>query len=306
MATVTVDGARAGLARRFSAFLYRHPVGKLLLMLAPPLGWMIVVYLGALTLLFLTAFWRLNPLTSVVEQTWGLQNFRTILGVGTGASTVYRVITLRTVGLAAAVTVTDVALAFPLAYYAARMASPRARQGLLLAIVMPLWSNYLVRVFAWKTILDGGGPADWLFRNVLHIQSVRLGSTNWAVWLTFSYLWLPFVILPIYTALERVPASFIEASNDLGARSWMTFRRVILPLALPGVVAASIFSFSLTLGDYITPTLVGKGFFIGNAIYNFVGLASNLPLAAAFALVPVAVMALYLLVARKLGAFEAL
>jgi len=188
----------------------------------------------------------------------------------------------------------------------ARMASARARSLLLVAVVIPLWANYLVRVFAWKTILQSNGPADWIFTHLLGVQDARVGSTNWAVWITFCYLWLPFVILPIYAALERIPSSLLEASGDLGAKGGRTFRSVILPLAFPGIVAGSIFSFSLTLGDYITPTLVGKGFFIGNAIYNFVGTASNLPLAAAFALVPVAIMAIYLTIARKLGAFEAL
>jgi putative spermidine/putrescine transport system permease protein len=263
---------------------------------------MVVVYLGALSLLFATAFWRIDPLTSAIERTWGFQNFRTLVH-----DSVYRVITVRTVGISAAVTVTDIALAFPLAYYAARVAAPKARSTLLVAVTMPLWSSYLVRVFAWKTILSGGGLADWTTRHVLHIGSLQLGASNWAVWLTFCYLWLPFVILPIYASLERIPGSLLEASGDLGAKAWTTFRRVIWPLALPGVVAGSIFAFSLTLGDYITPTLVGNRLFIGNVVFNFVsGTANQLPLGAAFALVPVAIMALYLLVARKLGAFEAL
>jgi putative spermidine/putrescine transport system permease protein len=300
MATLELS-APVALRRRLSAALYRRPRAKLALLLAAPLGWMGLVYLGALASLLVTAFWRLDPLTSTVQQVWGLQNFRTLV-----EDPVYRTITLRTLGMAAAVTATDIVLAFPIAYHIARIASPRGRQALLLAVVMPLWSNYLVRVFAWKTILEGGGVADWVFAHLLRLPDVHLAATNWAVWITFCYLWLPFVILPIATALERVPASYLEASADLGAKGWTTFRRVVLPLALPGVAAGSIFSFSLTLGDYITPPLVGKGFFIGNAIYNYVGLASNLPLAAAFAAVPVAIMALYLLAAKRLGAFEAL
>ena len=300
MATLELS-APAAFRRRISAALYRRPRAKLALLLAPPLGWMVLVYLGALASLLVTAFWRLDPLTSTVQQVWGLQNFRTLV-----EDPVYRTITLRTLGMAAAVTATDIVLAFPIAYHIARVASPRGRQALLLALVMPLWSNYLVRVFAWKTILEGGGVADWVLAHVVRLPDVHLAATNWAVWITFCYLWLPFVILPIATALERVPPSYLEASADLGARGWTTFRRVVLPLALPGVVAGSIFSFSLTLGDYITPPLVGKGFFIGNAIYNYVGLASNLPLAAAFAAVPVAIMAVYLVVAKRLGAFEAL
>jgi putative spermidine/putrescine transport system permease protein len=256
---------------------------------------MAVVYLGALVLLLMTAFWRLDPLSSALVRDWNLDNFHTLV-----TDSVYRIIALRTVGMAAAVTITDIALAFPLAYYAARMVTPRRRAALLLAVTVPLWSSYLVRIFAWKTILAGHGLVQQVFR-------VDLGSSNWAVWLTFVYLWLPFVILPIYAALERLPASYLEASGDLGARGWITFRRIILPLVLPGVVAGSIFAFSLTLGDYIVPTLVGKGLFIGNVVYNYVsGISNQLPLGAAFALVPAVIMAIYMLVARRLGAFEAL
>lgn len=268
-------------------------------MLGPSLGWMVVVYLASLALLLVTAFWRLDVLTSRIVRDWGLGNFQELLD-----GDVYRTIVLRTVGMAAAVTVTDLVLAFPLAYFLARMATPRTRNLLLLSVLLPLWSNYLVRMFSWKILTAGNGPLERLLA-VLGLR-VDLAATNWAVWLTFSYLWLPFAVLPVYAALERVPASLLEASSDLGARGWTTFRRVIVPIVLPGLFAASIFTFSLTLGDYITPIYVGKGFFIGNAIYNLVGLASNLPLAAAFAAVPVVVMALYLWLAGRFGALEAL
>ena len=261
---------------------------------------MLVVYLGALTLLLVTGFWRLDPLTSEVVREWSLRNYETVI---TGE--VYWKITLRTLGVASLVTIVDVALAFPIAYFMARVAKRRTRQILLVAIVVPLWTSYLVRVFAWKTILAGRGP----FESFLGLFGMEVGGFNssvWAVALTFCYLWLPYVILPIYASLERVPGSLVEASGDLGARSGTTFRRVIWPLAFPGVVAASIFSFSLTLGDYITPTLVGKSFFIGNTIYTYVGTANNLPLAAAFALVPVLIVAAYMMMARRLGAFEAI
>jgi putative spermidine/putrescine transport system permease protein len=286
-------------ARRASAALYRHPRGRLALMLAPPLGWLVVVYLASLSLLLLTSFWRLNVLTSQIERVWGLQNYQTLV-----RDSVYRTITLRTIGMAAAVTVTDLALAFPISYYMVRLASRRMRSALLLAIVMPLWSNYLVRMFSWKILTAGGGP----LQDLLGIFGIHksLAASNWAVWLTFCYLWLPFAILPVYAAFERVPGSLLEASSDLGARGWITFRRVIVPMILPGLVAGSIFTFSLTLGDYITPTNVGNAYFIGNAIYNYVGTASNLPLAASFAVVPVVIMAIYLTIARRLGAFEAL
>jgi putative spermidine/putrescine transport system permease protein len=301
MATATVyPPPRPSLRRRLSAQLYRHRGAKLALLLLPPLGWMLIVYLGALLLLFLSAFWRLDPFTSLVRRQWGLQNFRTLF-----SDSVYRVIALRTVTIAAAVTVTDVVLAFPLAYYAARVASRREKAFLLVAVVLPLWSSYLVRVFAWKVILQGDGFLNWLLHKV-GLGSVQIGSSNWGIWLVFCYLWLPFVALPIYAALERVPSSYLEASSDLGARSWTTFRRVVWPLAFPGVVAGSIFSFSLTLGDYITPSLIGKTSFIGSVVYQSVGVAGNVPFAAAYALVPVTVMAVYLIVARRLHAFEAL
>jgi putative spermidine/putrescine transport system permease protein len=292
-------GEPPGFARRLSSAFYRHPGGKLTGLLLPVLLWMVVVYLGALLLLFLSSFWRLDPFTSEIVRDWGFQNFQTIF-----TEPVYRIITLRTVGVAAAVTVTDIVLAFPIAYYAARMASARARAALLVAIVLPLWASYLIRVYAWRVILDKNGLLDWLAQRVgLHLS---IGTSLWGLWLVFSYLWLPFVTLPIYAALERVPGSYLEASSDLGARGWVTFRRVIWPLALPGVVAGSIFAFSLTLGDYVAPTLIGNTRFIGNVVYENVGVANNVPLAAAFALVPVAIMAVYLAIARRLGAFEAL
>jgi putative spermidine/putrescine transport system permease protein len=282
---------RPPLTRRLGAVLHRHRGVKLAFLLGPPMGWMLVVYLGALVLLFLSAFWRQDPLTSLVERDWGLENFKTLV-----ENEVYRTITLRTVGIALAVTITDILLAFPLAYYAARIARPRTRTIILLSVVLPLWSSYLVRVYAWRLILGAGGP----------LGGLNLSFSNWAVGIVFCYLWLPFVILPIYTAVERIPNSYLEASADLGA-SWITtLRRVIVPLARPGIIAGSIFSFSLTLGDYIAPSLVGNTLFIGNVVYQDVGVANNIPFAAAFSLVPVAIMAVYLLAARKLKAFEAL
>jgi putative spermidine/putrescine transport system permease protein len=296
---MSATAATATKARRLSAALFRHPRLKLTILLGPPVGWMLVVYLTSLALLLATAFWRLNALTSQIERVFGLSNFKTLVD-----GSVYRTIVIRTVGMAAAVTVTDLVLAVPIAYYAARIVSPRVRPILLFAVVMPLWSNYLVRVFAWRTITSGGGPLEALF-GVFGFNP-SLAFSNWAVWLTFCYLWLPYAILPVYAAFERVPESLLEASSDLGAKNGRTFRRIVVPLVFPGLVAASIFTFSLTLGDYITPVLVGKSYFIGNAIYNLVGLASNLPLAAAFATVPVVIMALYLTIARRFGAFEAL
>lgn len=280
--------------------LYRVPGLRLLLLLSPPLLWMLVVYLGALAFLFLTAFWRQDPLTAAIVQDWGLQNFRALL-----AEDVYRQIALRTLGIALAVTLTDVVLAFPIAYYAARIASPRVRTFLLLSMVLPLWSSYLVRVYAWRTILSGDGLLNWTLRQ-LHLGSTNLGFSKWSLWIVFCYLWLPYVLLPVYAAVERIPNSLIEASTDLGARWGTTLRRVILPIVWPGIVAGSIFAFSLTLGDYIAPDLVGDTEFIGNVIYQSVGIANNVPFAAAYAIVPALIMAAYLLIARQMKAFEAL
>ena len=299
MATTTADNHPSAF-RRLSAALYRRRGLKLAALLGPPLGWMVVVYLGALTLLFVSAFWRQNPLTAEIERVWGFTNFQTLLD-----RTVYAHIALRTAGIAAAVTLADIALAFPLAYFAARIASPRARTLLLLGVVLPLWSSYLVRVYSWRVILSGSGLLSWTAEH-LHLGQIDIGYSSWAIWIVFTYLWLPFVILPIYASLDRIPGSYLEASADLGAKWGRTLRQVIVPLALPGIVAGSIFSFSLTLGDYIAPQLVGNTLFIGNIVEQSVGVANNLPFAAAFALVPVAIMALYLLGARRLGAFEAL
>jgi putative spermidine/putrescine transport system permease protein len=297
---VATAAERPPLRRRVSSFIHRRRWLKLSFLLGPPMGWMIVVYLGALVVLFLAAFWRQNPLTAEIEQVWGFNNFKTLI-----ETDVYRQIALRTAGIAAAVTLTDIALALPIAYFAARMAKPRARTLLLLLVVLPLWSSYLVRVYAWRVIFSGDGFLNWISEG-LGLGAIDVGYSNWAIWIVFSYLWLPYVVLPIYAALERIPNSYFEASTDLGARWTTTFRRVVFPIALPGIVAGSIFSFSLTLGDYIAPQLVGNTFFIGNIVYQDVGVANNVPLAAAYALVPVAIMGLYLLGARRLGAFEAL
>ena len=293
-------GSEAGRVGRVSAFLFRHRGLKLGLSLGAPLAWFLLIYLGSLALLLVAAFWHLDVFTSEIVRGFSLTNFQTLLEVD-----VYRTITIRTVGISAAVALTDIVLSFPLAYYAARLATPRMRNALLIAVVLPLWANYLVRVFAWKLILTPNGFLNWLVE-ATGLGSLQLGRSNWSVWLTFVYLWLPFTLLPIYAALERVPTSFLEASSDLGARGWTTFRRVVLPLVLPGIVAGSIFAFSLTLGDYIAPELVGNTQFIGNVIFDNVGVAGNLPLGAAYAVVPVVIMAVYLLVAKRMGAFEAL
>ena len=249
-------------------------------------------------MLFVAAFWQLDTFTAEIVKDYGFQNFQTLW-----ESDVYRDITVRTVGIAAAVTVTDAILAFPIAFYMAKVATPRVRAVLVVAVLMPLWSSYLVKVYSWRTILQEEGVLNWALEP-LGLNGPGFG--NVAAWIVFSYLWLPFMILPLYAGLERIPDSLLEASGDLGGKPWRTFRRVVLPLALPALVAGSIFTFSLTLGDYITPTLVTSTQFIGNVVYANVGVANNLPLAAAFATVPVMVMVVYLLIARRLGAFESL
>ncbi len=287
---------RPSLSRRFATYLYRRPRLQLGLLLATPVGWLVIAYLGSLAVLFLAAFWRLDPFTSEVVHEYGFQNFRAL-----AENDVYRAITLRTVAIAAAVTIADAILAFPIAYYMARVASPRTRGLLIVAVLMPLWSSYLVKVYAWRVILQEQGILNWAL-SPFNLSGPGFG--NVATWLVFTYLWLPFMILPVYAGLERIPNSLLEASADLGAGGLRTLRRVILPLAFPAFIAGSIFTFSLTLGDYITPTLVSSTQFIGNVVYVNVGVANNLPFAAAFATVPVLVMILYLTVAKRLGAFE--
>jgi len=262
----------------------------------------VLIYLASLVVLLITAFWQINPFTTNIERVWSLNNFTTIF-----TSPAYRQIILRTVGMAAAVTVVDAAVAFPFAYFMARVASPRTRTALFVAILLPLWASYLAKVYSWLVIFTHDGLLDWSLGKI-GLSQIHLIYTNWAVFTVFCYLWLPFMIIPVYAALERVPASQIEASQDLGARTWRTTRLVLLPLALPGIVAGSIFTFSLTLGDYITPLLVGgtSAEFIGNVIYSNIGIANNVPFAAAMACIPVAIMAVYLLCARALGAFEAI
>ena len=287
--------------RRLSAALWRRPWLRAVALLLPPLGWMVVFYLAALAVLFVSAFWSIDSFTGKLSHTWTWTNFHTIFSDPT-----YRQIAWRTIWMAAAVTVTDAVIAFPFAYYMARIAGPRQRTVLFVLVLLPLWSSYLARIYAWRLILNHDGALNWTLGKLgLPVQGWAF--TNTAMWIVFSYIWLPFMILPIYAALERIPDSYLEASRDLGARNWTTLRRVIVPLALPGIVAGSIFTFSLTLGDYITPSLVGNVDFIGNVIYrNVLGLTNNLPFAAAYATIPLLVMAVYLVAAKRLGAFEAL
>ncbi len=285
-------------SRRLQAWLYRRPRLQLALLLALPLAALVVMYLGSLLLMLVNAFWTLDPFTRKIQPGFSLDNFLDILGSAT-----YRAITLRTIGMAFLVTMTCAVIGFPVAYFMSRIASPRTRGLMVVAVLLPLWASYLVKVFAWRTILQNQGVLNWLLEP-LGLRGPGYGDV--AVLLVFTYLWLPYMILPIFAGLERIPGSLLEASSDLGGRAWITFRRVILPLAFPAVVAGSIFTFSLTLGDYITPALVSSTQFLGNVVQREVGVSNNLPLAAALATIPILVMLLYMWVARRLGAFEAL
>ena len=295
-------GARRRLRRSVGGAFWRRPWLKAVALLSPPVLAFLLVYVAALAALFVSAFWAVDPFTSDLVRHWNLDNFRTLWH-----GSAYRHIAFRTVGIAAAVTVTDAVIAFPFAYFMARVASGRTRALLFVLVLLPLWSSYLVRVYAWRLILAKDGALNWSLGR-LHLPELGVAYSNTAMWIVFSYIWLPFMILPVYAALERIPHSYIEASRDLGARGWRTLRSVVLPLALPGVVAGSIFTFSLTLGDYITPVLVGgaSSQFVGNVVFESVGVSNNVPFAAAFATVPLAVMAVYLVLARRTGAFEAL
>ena len=280
--------------------MWRRPAVTAGLLLALPLGWLVLIYLAALAALFISAFWTIDAFTGNIDRTWTLANFHAIF-----ASPTYRWIALRTIFMAVAVTVADAVLAFPFAYYMVRVAGPKERTALFVLVLVPLWSSYLARVYAWRLIFAHDGMLNWMLR-ALGFQAVEIGYTNWAMWVVFSYIWLPFMIMPIFAAIERIPPSLLDASQDLGAAAFRTFRRVVLPLAMPGVIAGSIFTFSLTLGDYITPVLVGGpgSDIIGNVVYANVGIANNVPFAAAYAAIPLVVMAVYLAFARRVGAFD--
>jgi len=283
--------------RRLAAGLDRRPWLRIVLLLGLPLLAFGLVYLGSLVILFLNAFWQRDTFTGFIIRDFTLKNF---IDLG---RPVFISVTLRTLGMATAVTLTCAVIAFPIAYYMARVASPRVRGALVVAVLMPLWASYLIKIYSWKLILSEDGVLNWAL-SPLGLHGPGFGEIG--LWLVFVYLWLPYMILPLFAGLERIPSSVLEASADLGARSLTTFRRVILPLAIPALIAGSIFTFSLTLGDYIVPNQIASGKqFIGNLILSDFGVP-NLPLAAAEALVPLAIIIVYLLVARRLGAFEAL
>jgi putative spermidine/putrescine transport system permease protein len=283
------------VSRRLADLFHGRPRLQVGSLLAGPVGWLVVGYLGSLAVLLVAALWSVDALSGELNHTLTFDNFHELIN-----TPVYRDVAFRTIGIAALVTVTAAVLAFPIAFYMAKLATPRTKTILVVAVLMPLWSFYLVKVFAWRTMLSEGGIINWAL-DPIGLSGPGYGTT--AVWLVETYLWLPYMILPIYAGLERIPDSLFSASEDLGAKPWMTFRRVVFPLAFPAVVAGSIFTFSLTLGDYITPSLVSPDTqFIGNVVFS--DHTTNLPLASAFAVVPILVMVVYLLIARRMGAFE--
>ena len=301
------------MLNRISTYFFQRPKLVLALFLAPPLLYMLVVYLGSLFSLLINSFYSIDDFTGLIIREFTLKTYGQIFNPAN------REIFFRTSTMALAVTVMDALIAFPLAYYIAKFASPKLKTWLLIAVTIPLWSSYLVRVYAWKLILAKEGILSW-FINLFGLGGVldwvlglpgvggsSLSLSPIGMFIVFCYIWLPYMIIPIQTALERVPASLLDASGDLGAKPAQTFRTVILPLAFPGVVAGSIFTFSLTLGDFIVPLTLGNSkFFIGQAVYSYQGTGGNVPLAAAMTMWPVVIMVIYLLIARKLGAFDAL
>jgi putative spermidine/putrescine transport system permease protein len=277
----------------------RRPGFRVGLLLTPPMLWLGVAYLGALGALLITSLWTQDDFTGNIQRVWTLENFQDLFTLD-----VYRTITLRTIGIAVLVTVVDAVLAFPIALYMAKIASPRSQRLLVIAVLMPLWASYLVKAYAWRGMFSADGLIAWIAQPFgLNTPGYGLPATT----VTLAYLWLPYMILPLYAGLERVPDSLFEASADLGAGSWQTLRRIVLPMAFPAFVAGSIFTFSLTMGDYIAVKIVGGTTqLLGNVVYDNQGAANNLPFAAAVATIPIVVMLGYLAAARRTGALEQL
>lgn len=302
-----------GFADRFTALIWRRPRLFLAMLLAMPLAWLGVIFLGSLLILLAQSFFSIDEFSGMVVREFTLKTYGELLRPAN-----YDVI-FRTVAMSMAVTVVSAVIAFPIAYFAARFARGRLKAVFYLGIMLPLWSSYLVKIYAWKLILAKEGIITWaaglthtsaILNAVLALPVIggnSLSTSYIGMCLVFVYVWLPYMILPMQAALERVPTSMLEASRDLGATRAQTFRTVILPLALPGVVAGSIFTFSLTMGDYIVPQIIGNSAnFIGMAVYQLQGTAGNIPLAAAFSMVPIVIMLIYLSLAKRAGAFDAL
>ena len=304
---------RQGVLRRLADTLWRHPRLLLLLMLAPPVLWLGVIYLGSLVALLVQSFFSIDEFSGLINYEFTFKTYRELLIPANFD------ILVRTVSMAAAVTLAAVVVAFPIAFYAARYARGKWKAAFYIGIMLPLWSSYLVKIYAWKLVLAKEGILNWIFAKLhltwlleAYLSIPVIGGNSLSVsytgtFLVFLYVWLPFMILPLQAALERVPMNLLEASADLGGSSRQTFRHVVLPLAMPGVIAGSIFTFSLTLGDYIIPQIIGSSrLFIGQAVYSHQGTAGNIPLAAAFAVVPIVIMGFYLWMAKRAGAFDAL
>ena len=313
MNTPVVTTRSAGLTRRLSSLLYRRSTLYLLLLLTPPLLWFGVVYLGSLFALLAQSFYTFDDFTMGVTHDLTLANYKALFEPAN-----YDIV-LRTLSMAVSVTVAAAAIGFPIAYYMARYATGWEKGFFYVAVMLPMWASYIVKAYAWTVILAKGGVAYWfierlgldgLLNALLAVPGIggnTLSTSNVGRFLVFTYIWLPFMILPIQASIERIPGNLLQASADLGARPAQTFRTVILPLAFPGVVAGSIFTFSLTLGDYIIPQLVGpSGLFIGTMVYTMQGAIGNIPMAAAFTVVPVVLIGIYLTIAKRLGAFDAL
>jgi putative spermidine/putrescine transport system permease protein len=297
-ATHSATGRRSDSpARRLSARLQRSPRTRLGLLLTGPLLWLGLAYIGALAALLVTAFWTTDTFTGQIQRVWTTDSIHTVL-----TDPVYRTVTIRTIGVAALVTVIDAIVALPIAFYMAKVASRRWQPLLVAAVLMPLWASYLVKAYAWRSMFGGGGLIDWV-AGPFGAQSPGYGLP--ATICTLAYLWFPYMVLPIFAGLERLPDSLLEAAGDLGARPGRTVRTVVLPMAFPAVVAGSIFTFSLSLGDYVAVKIVGgTKQFLGNLVYDNIGAASNQPLAAAVALVPIVIMLVYLFLARRAGALD--
>ncbi|MDH4569638.1 ABC transporter permease [Pseudomonas sp. BN414] len=311
--SAVIASHQSGPLRGLSNLLYRRSTLYLLLLLTPPLLWFGVIYIGSLFALLWQSFYTFDDFTMAVTPDLTLANYAALFNPAN-----YDII-LRTLTMAIAVSLASAVLAFPIAYYMARFASPKEKAFFYIAVMLPMWASYIVKAYAWTVILAKGGIFYWLIQQ-LHLETLlgslltvpgvggnTLSTSHLGRFLVFTYIWLPFMILPIQASLERLPPSLLQASADLGARPRQTFAQVILPLAFPGVVAGSIFTFSLTLGDFIIPQLVGpSGLFIGTMVYVQQGSVGNIPLAAAFTLVPIVLIAIYLSIAKRLGAFDAL
>lgn len=312
-AGATLAEAREGPLRSLSSLLYRRPTLYLSLLLIPPLLWFGVVYLGSLLTLLWQGFYTFDDFSMTVSPVLTLANFRALFQAANFD------IILRTLGMATAVSLASGLIAFPIAYYMARFTSGKTKAFFYIAVMLPMWASYIVKAYAWTLLLAKGGVAiwflqalhlEWLLNLILEVPGVggnTLSTSHLGRFLVFVYIWLPFMILPIQASLERLPPSLLQASADLGAHPAQTFWQVVLPLSIPGIAAGSIFTFSLTLGDYIVPQLVGPpGFFIGTMVYSQQGAIGNMPMAAAFTLVPIVLIAIYLSIVKRLGAFDAL